>query len=130
MKLAATILSYASGIPGGIFAPSLAVGAGLGRSVAHLLPAAAPGAVVLLGMVAYFSGVVQAPITAAVIVMEMTDNQQMTVALMAASFLAYGVSRLLCPQPLYGALAERFIANLRGSLDVNEAASPVLAGEE
>ena len=130
MKLAATVASYASGIPGGIFAPSLAVGAGLGRSVAHWLPAAAPGAVVLLGMVAYFSGVVQAPITAAVIVMEMTDNQQMTVALMAASFLAYGVSRLLCPHPLYGALAERFLANLRVSGDVNEAASPVLAEGE
>ena len=57
---------------------------GLGRTIAHWLPAAQPGAVVLLGMVAYFSGVVQAPITAAVIVMEMTDNQQMTVPLMAA----------------------------------------------
>jgi H+/Cl- antiporter ClcA len=110
MKLAATIVSYASGIPGGIFAPSLAIGAGLGRTIAHWLPAAQPGAVVLLGMVAYFSGVVQAPITAAVIVMEMTDNQQMTVPLMAASFLAYGVSRLICPHALYGALAERFIS--------------------
>ncbi len=130
MKLAATVVSYASGIPGGIFAPSLAVGAGLGRTIAHLLPGAAPGAVVLLGMVAYFSGVVQAPITAAVIVMEMTDNQQMTVALMAASFLAYGVSRLLCPQPLYGALAERFLANLRLGQDINEAASPVADVEE
>ncbi len=115
MKLAATIISYASGIPGGIFAPSLAVGAGLGRSIAHLLPAAAPGAVVLLGMVAYFSGVVQAPITAAVIVMEMADNQQMTVALMAASFLAYGVSRLVCRQPLYGALATRFMVQIENN---------------
>jgi H+/Cl- antiporter ClcA len=109
MKLLATVVSYASGIPGGIFAPSLAIGAGLGRTVAHLLPAAPAGAVVLLGMVAYFSGVVQAPITAAVIVMEMTDNQDMTVPLMAASFLAYGVSRVVCPHPLYGALAERFL---------------------
>jgi len=66
--------------------------------------------VVLLGMVAYFSGVVQAPITAAVIVMEMTDNQDMTIPLMAASFLAYGVSRLICRRPLYGALAARFIS--------------------
>jgi H+/Cl- antiporter ClcA len=109
MKLLATVISYASGIPGGIFAPSLAIGAGLGRTIAHLLPAAPAGAVVLLGMVAYFSGVVQAPITAAVIVMEMTDNQDMTVPLMAASFLAYGVSRIVCPHALYGALAERFL---------------------
>ena len=109
-KLLATLVSYVSGIPGGIFAPSLAVGAGLGRSIAFFLPAAPAGAVVLLGMTAYFAGVVQAPITAAVIVMEMTDNQDMTIPLMAASFLAYGVSRLVCPHGLYGVLAKRFLA--------------------
>ncbi len=105
LKLAATTLSYCSGIPGGIFAPSLAIGAGLGRSIAELLPAAPAGAVVMLGMVAYFSGVVQAPITAAVIVMEMADNQAMTIPLMATSFLAFGCSRLVCRHALYGALA-------------------------
>lgn len=125
MKLGATVLSYVSGIPGGIFAPSLAIGAGLGRTIAHLLPSAPAGAVVLLGMVAYFSGVVQAPITAAVIVMEMTDNQDMTIPLMAASFLAYGVSRLICPRPLYGVLAERFLITMRRTDDVNAAAAPV-----
>lgn len=109
-KMLATLFSYASGVPGGIFAPSLAVGAGLGQTIAQFLPSAPAGAVVLLGMVAYFSGVVQAPITAAVIVMEMTDNQEMTIPLMATSFLAYGVSRLVCKRPLYGALASRFVA--------------------
>jgi H+/Cl- antiporter ClcA len=108
-KWFATLVSYASGIPGGIFAPSLAVGAGLGRWISTLLPGAPAGAVVLMGMAAYFSGVVQAPITAAVIVMEMTDNQDMTIPLMASSFLAYGVSRLVCRRALYGALAERFL---------------------
>ncbi len=112
LKLLATVISYCSGIPGGIFAPSLAVGAGLGRTIAHLLPSAPPGAVVLLGMVAYFSGVVQAPITAAVIVMEMTDNQAMTIPLMATSFLAFGVSRLVCRRAIYGALARRFLRSM------------------
>ena len=104
-KLAATTLSYCSGIPGGIFAPSLSVGAGLGSVIAHLLPSAPAAAVVMLGMVAYFSGVVQAPITAAVIVMEMAGNQAMTIPLMATSFLAFGCSRLVCRRALYGALA-------------------------
>jgi H+/Cl- antiporter ClcA len=113
LKFLATIISYCSGIPGGIFAPSLAVGAGLGRMIAHLLPSAPPGAVVLLGMVAYFSGVVQAPITAAVIVMEMTDNQAMTIPLMATSFLAFGVSRLVCRRAIYGALARRFQRSIK-----------------
>jgi H+/Cl- antiporter ClcA len=109
LKFIATVVSYISGIPGGIFAPSLAVGAGLGESLSHLMPSAPAGAVVLLGMVAYFSGVVQAPITAAVIVMEMTDNQGMTIPLLATSFLAFGVSRLVCRRPIYAALARRFL---------------------
>jgi H+/Cl- antiporter ClcA len=109
LKLAATVVSYVSGIPGGIFAPSLAIGAGIGSWAGHLLPNAPTGAVVLLGMVAYFSGVVQAPITATVIVMEMTDNQRMTIPLMATAFLAFIVSRLICRRPLYGALARRFL---------------------
>jgi H+/Cl- antiporter ClcA len=115
LKMAATIVSYASGIPGGIFAPSLSIGAGLGRCIADLLPEAPAGAVVLLGMVAYFSGVVQAPLTAAVIVMELTDNQDMKIPLLAASFLAYGVSRLVCSRPLYGTLAQRFLQAVEGA---------------
>jgi H+/Cl- antiporter ClcA len=109
LKFAATVISYISGIPGGLFAPSLSVGAGLGAWLAHLMPSAPMGAVVLLGMVGYFSGVVQAPITAAVIVMEMTDNQRVTVPLLATAFLAFGVSRLVCRRPLYSALARRFL---------------------
>jgi H+/Cl- antiporter ClcA len=109
LKFVATVLSYISGIPGDIFAPSRSVGAGLGQLLSHLMPSAPTGAVVLLGMVAYFSGVVQAPITAAVIVMVMTDNQGMTIPLLATSFLAFGVSRLVCRRPIYAALARRFL---------------------
>ncbi|MFC0408229.1 chloride channel protein [Roseomonas elaeocarpi] len=107
-KFLATVVSYCSGIPGGIFAPSLSVGAALGGAISGLLPSAPAGAVVLLGMVAYFSGVVQAPITAAVIVMEMTSNQSLLIPLMATAFLATGVSKLVCRRPFYGALAMRF----------------------
>lgn len=109
LKYIVTIISYCSGIPGGLFAPSLSVGAGMGGWIAQFLPHTTPGAVVLLGTVAYFSAVVQAPLTATVIVMEMCDNQQVTLALLASSFLAFGVSRMICKQPLYGALAERFL---------------------
>lgn len=110
LKLLATLVSYLSGIPGGIFAPSLAVGAGIGDWLSHLVPGAPVGAVVLLGMVAYFAGVTQAPITSTVIVMEITDNQQMTIPLLATAMLAFGVSRLICRRPLYGALARRFLS--------------------
>ena len=109
LKFLATVISYISGIPGGLFAPSLSVGAGLGAWLAHFMPSAPEGAIVLLGMVAYFSGVVQAPITATIIVMEMTDNQRVTIPLMATAFLAFGVSRLMCRRPIYAALARRVL---------------------
>ncbi len=109
LKLAATVVSYVSGIPGGIFAPSLSIGAGLGSVLAPFVPGAPVGAMILLGMTAYFSGVVQAPITSAVIVMEMTANQSLMIPLMATSFLSFAVSRLVCRRPLYGALARRFL---------------------
>ena len=109
LKLLATLISYVSGIPGGVFAPSLSVGAGLGHNLAALMPYAPIGAVVVLGMVAYFAGVVQAPVTAFVIVMEMTDNHDMIVPLMAASLLAAGTSKIVCRKPLYRALADQFL---------------------
>jgi H+/Cl- antiporter ClcA len=109
LKLLATLVSYVSGIPGGVFAPSLSIGAGIGHNLAALAPYAPAGAVIVLGMVAYFAGVVQAPVTAFVIVIEMTDNHDMIVPLMAASLLATGCSRIVCHRPLYKALAEQFL---------------------
>jgi len=110
LKLAATVFSAISGIPGGIFAPSLAIGAGLGVDAAQLFPGAPLGAIILLGMVSYFAGVVQAPITALVIVSEMTDNHAMMMPLMAASVIAHAASRLVCPEGVYHALAKNFLA--------------------
>ena len=109
MKMAATLSSFLSGIPGGIFAPSLAAGAGLGAGFAQWFSPELLSATILLGMVGYFAGVVQTPITAFVIVMEMTDNQQMLLPLMATAFIAYGTSKLFCPKPIYRALAEGFV---------------------
>ncbi len=109
LKLLATLASSISGIPGGIFAPSLAVGAGLGANVAGLLPAAPASALVVLGMVAYFAGVVQAPITAFVIVSEMTNDHALALPLMLTSLIAYGASRLICPEGVYHALARNFV---------------------
>ncbi len=108
-KILATIASYLSGIPGGIFAPSLASGAGLGSGLAALFPPELASTIVILGMVGYFSGVVQTPITAFVIVMEMTDNQDLVLALMATSLIASGASKLVCKKPIYYALAETFM---------------------
>ncbi len=109
----ATIASYFSGIPGGIFAPSLATGAGLGSVVADLFSGPQIQAIVILTMVAYFTGVVQTPITAFVIVMEMTANHTMLLPLMATAFIAYGTSRLICHEPIYRSLAQGFLDRMR-----------------
>jgi H+/Cl- antiporter ClcA len=109
LKMLATILSYASGIPGGIFAPSLAVGAGFGMDLSALFPLVSAGAIAVMTMVAYFAGVVQAPITAFVIVMEMTDNHDMIIPLMVSAMVANAVSKLVCPTPLYRSLAINFL---------------------
>jgi chloride channel protein, CIC family len=116
-KLLATLVSFVSGIPGGLFAPSLAVGAGLGANLAELLPGTPAGAVVLLGVVAYFTGVVQAPLTAFIIVMEMTANQNMVFSLMATALIAEAVSHLVCKKPLYKGLAESFLASAAPAAD-------------
>ena len=69
-----------------------------------------PGAIVLLGMTAYFAGVVQAPITAAVIIGEMSNDTGMRLPLLLAALIGYGVSRLFQRESLYHALARNFLA--------------------
>lgn len=109
LKMTATVVSYISGIPGGVMAPALSAGAGFGANIAHFFTSAPAGATIILGMVAYFAGVTQAPITAFVIVMEMTANHEMILPLMAAAFIAKLCSRLVCQTPLYHTMAKSFI---------------------
>jgi H+/Cl- antiporter ClcA len=124
MKIGATLASYLSGIPGGIFAPSLATGAGVGADLGHWLPVAPIPVMIMLGMVGYFAGVVQSPLTAFIIVMEMTDNQEMLLALITTSFVAYGVSHLVCPQPIYHALSQAFLDTQRSGPQPQTAPTP------
>lgn len=114
-KFATTLITAVSGIPGGIFAPSLSVGAGLGAWIAGAGGSAASvGA--LLGMAGYFAGVVQAPMTAFVIILEMTGNTASVIPLMVAAMLGLGASRLVCPRPLYHELAHGFLPQHKGGL--------------
>ncbi|MBS1187450.1 MAG: clcA 1 [Burkholderiaceae bacterium] len=109
-KMAATLLSSISGIPGGLFAPSLSVGAGLGDCLSHWWPALAPhGVIVLLVMAAYLAGVTQSPLTSIVITMEMTNGLHLLLPLMIAALVASYVSKLLCREPLYDALSQKFL---------------------
>ncbi len=109
-KFVATLASAASGIPGGIFAPSLAVGVGFGSVMAAVWGSSA-GLGAILGMSGYFAGVTQAPMTAIVIIVEMTGAHDHIVPIMAAALLASGTSRLIEPEPLYHALSRLWAAD-------------------
>ncbi len=107
------IASYWAGIPGGIFSPALAVGAGLGQNLRTILPGVDGSAMVLLGMAAYLSGVTRAPLTATVIAMELTDNQQMVLPIMATCLIARAASSILSRKPVYRGLADKLIEGYR-----------------
>jgi Chloride channel protein EriC len=110
-RAAVTMMVLLTGIPGGLFDPSFSVGAGLGHLTAPWL--AVTGAtvqgIILLWVVAYFSGVVQSPMTAFIILIEMTGAIAFTLPLGVAAILAYEASRRVCPVALYEALAENFL---------------------
>jgi CIC family chloride channel protein len=111
LKLLAVTVSYASGNAGGIFAPSLFIGAMLGGAVgtvAHQLwPAytANAGAYALVGMGAVFAGIVRTPMTSVLIIFEMTQDYAIIVPLMIANLISLFIASLLQKQPIYQALA-------------------------
>jgi H+/Cl- antiporter ClcA len=107
-KFAASVAAAVSGVPGGIFAPSLATGAGLGAAFARLGVSMAGRDAVVLGMASYLSGVVQAPLTSAVILMEMTRDPGLVGPLLLSALIARGVSGLIMPEPIYHLLARNW----------------------
>ncbi|MBL8308493.1 MAG: chloride channel protein [Rubrivivax sp.] len=106
LKFCATWLSAWTGVPAGVFAPSLTIGASIGHDIARLVGAGTEVAIPLiaLGMVGFLAAATQGPITAFIIVMEMVSGHTMVLSLMACALVASGVSRLLSP-PMYGELA-------------------------
>ncbi len=108
-KFLATLATSASAIPGGIFAPSLAVGAGLGDL---LTPAFAPehaGEIVLLGMVGYFVGAIRAPLTGVIILAETTGSTGMILPLFVTALIADWAGSMINRERLYHRLAEGFM---------------------
>ncbi|WP_082876847.1 chloride channel protein [Hydrogenophaga crassostreae] len=111
LKFVATWITSWSGVPGGIFAPSLSIGAGVGHDVAQLFAgtnsALAPS-LIALGMAAYLAAATQAPLTSFIIVMEMINGRSMVLSLMAAAMLASLIARLIS-RPLYHTLSSLMI---------------------
>jgi len=109
-RFVATLATYFSGMPGGIFAPSLAVGTAIGSDLAQWVSLGIDThAWIALCMAAFLAAVTQSPITAAIIVMEMVNGHQMVISLMAVAFLSKTVSARFGPE-LYQQLAEGWMA--------------------
>lgn len=113
VRLVLTTASYGTGAPGGIFAPLLVIGAMIGLAcgqTAHIfLPQVVPIPAVfaVIGMAAYFTAVVRAPLTAVMLIAEMTGSYVLLLPLLAACFFAYAVAEHLRELPVYEALLER-----------------------
>ena len=113
LRLGLTAGSYSIGAPGGIFAPLLALGSLIGLAVGllgqSLMPdvISQPGVFAVVGMAAYFTAIVRAPLTGIVLILEMTGNYHQMLPLLVACFSAYAVAEGLKDMPIYEALMER-----------------------
>jgi CIC family chloride channel protein len=107
LKILATTLSFSSGTPGGMFAPTLFIGAMLGASVGsfeklffpHL--AGTVGAYALVGMGVLFAGFLRAPLTSVFMVLEVSGNYSIILPVILANMIAYLMSRILQPVPIF-----------------------------
>ncbi|KFN17648.1 H(+)/Cl(-) exchange transporter ClcA [Aeromonas bestiarum] len=113
IRLVATLVCFCSGAPGGVFAPTLALGTLFGVVFGHLFHAAfpelgiEPGAFAIAGMGALFAATVRAPITGIVLVTEMTDNYQLILPMMITTVGATLVAQWLGGRPIYSQILER-----------------------
>ena len=121
LKLVATVVSYASGNAGGIFAPSLYMGAMAGGAVGLIVhriapfPTADPGAYALVGMGTLFAGIIRAPMTSVFMIFEITQDYQILVPLMVANLLSFTISRRFQSVPVYLALLRQDRVHLPSS---------------
>jgi len=113
MKIIATAVCYSSGNAGGIFGPSLFMGAmmggAVGSTVHHFFPlhSAGAGAYALVGMGAAFAGIVRTPLTSVIMIFEMTRDYTIIVPLMISNLIAFFISQRFQKEPIYEALAHQ-----------------------
>lgn len=119
IRFLTTMLSYSTGVPGGIFAPMLALGTLLGLAVFHLLQwlnldfAIQPGMFAVAGMAAFFAATIRSPITGVILVVEMTQNYSLILPLMITCITSTTVMQLVRNKPVYTQLLVRTLRNSR-----------------
>ncbi len=114
LKFIGQLGTFLTGLPGGIFAPSLSLGAGIGSWFVPLFDPELKIKLIAIGMVAALAAITRAPLTSAIILMEMTDGHDMVISIMAAAMISASVARIFKTN-LYHDLAEQVLANLRNT---------------
>ncbi|SMM99265.1 Chloride channel protein [uncultured Candidatus Thioglobus sp.] len=112
MKYFATLVSFISTIPGGVFMPSISIGAGFGSEMAVLMTNLGSQietqVVLIMAMIGYLAAVIRAPLTATFIILEMTLSLHLLIPGLLIAFIANFISKQIYQQPIYEALAEKF----------------------
>jgi H+/Cl- antiporter ClcA len=109
MKYFATLTSLISTIPGGLFMPSISIGAGIGAEIAPYYLKIDAQVIIIMSMIAYLSAVIRAPLTAAFVILEMSTAIHLLIPALLVAFIANWMSKLIFTQPIYEALAENYL---------------------
>jgi len=121
-RVLGNFMTYAGGVIGGVFAPSLASGAAIGAWLATLFDFANPHLWIVMGMAAFLTGVTRTPFTSLILVLEMTDTHGVILQLMIAAIVAQSAAKMIDPISFYEHMSERFLHNL--GVEVTYAADP------
>ena len=126
LRFLMTTTSYGAGAPGGIFTPLLILGAMIGLAIGQLANSLVPSIVpipaifAVVGMAAYFTAIVRAPLTGIMLIVEMTGNYSQMLPLLVSCFCAYAVAEFLKDLPVYEALLERDLQKGGSSYSIKE----------
>ncbi len=109
MKYLSTLTSLASTIPGGLFMPSISIGAGIGSEASALYNSISPQIIIIMAMIAYLSGVIRSPLTSAFVILEMTATLDLLIPGLMVAFVANFISKQVFTQPIYEAMANSYL---------------------
>ena len=110
-RLLSTGLAYLSGTPGGIFSPSLTIGATIGSKLGTLFHSNNVHLLTILGMIGFLTGLTHAPFTSFILVVEMTDRHSAIFPMMVTALVAYGIAKSVEGKSFYEFIRDHYLAD-------------------